>query len=60
MAGVMAHSKAIASSAPARILVIFISVLRFLTATDEFSLQTKNDRSTLATTAVTGITTPRV
>jgi hypothetical protein len=56
MAGVIAHSRAIVSSAKARILVTLISVLLFLTAMDEFSLQTNNVRSTLATTAVTGIT----
>jgi len=59
MAGVMAHKKAIVSSANARVLVTFISVLRFLTAMDRFSLQTNNVRSTLATTAVTGITALR-
>jgi len=42
MAGVMAHKKAIVSSANARVLVTFISVLRFLTAMDRFSLQTNN------------------
>ena len=57
MAGVMAHNEAIVSSANARVLVSFISVLRFPTAKDEFSLQTKNVRSTWTTTAVTGITT---
>jgi hypothetical protein len=56
MAGVIAHSRAIVSSAKARILVTLISVLLFLTAMDEFSLQTNNVRSPLATTAVTGIT----
>jgi len=35
MAGVMAHNKAIVTSANARILVTLISVLRFLTAMDE-------------------------
>jgi hypothetical protein len=39
MAGVIAHKKAIVSSANARVLVTFISVLRFLTAMDRFSLQ---------------------
>jgi DNA-binding transcriptional MerR regulator len=56
----MAHNKAIVSSANARILGTLISVLRFLAVMDEFSLQTNNLRSTLATTAVTGITAPRV
>jgi hypothetical protein len=56
IAGVIAHSRAIDSSAKARILVTLISVLLFLTAMDEFSLQTNNVRSNLATTAVTGIT----
>jgi hypothetical protein len=46
MAGVMAHNTAIVSSANARILVTLISVLRFLTAMDQFSLQTSNVRST--------------
>lgn len=41
MAGVMAHRRAIVSRAYARVLVTLISVLRFLTAMDEFSLQTK-------------------
>jgi hypothetical protein len=59
MAGVIAHSRAIVSSAKARILVTLISVLLILTAMDEFSLQ-MNVRSTLATTAVTGITALRV
>jgi len=60
MAGVMAHNKAIVSSANARILVTLISVLRLLTVMDEFSLRTNNLRLTFATTAVTGITAPMV
>jgi hypothetical protein len=39
MAGVIAHKKAIVSSANARVLVTLISVPRFLTAMDRFSLQ---------------------
>lgn len=42
MAGVIAHKKAMVSSANARALVILISVPRFLPAMDEFSLQTKD------------------
>jgi hypothetical protein len=39
MAGVIAHKKAIVSSANARALVTLISVLRFLAAMNKFSLQ---------------------
>jgi hypothetical protein len=40
MAGVIAHKRAIVSSAKALILVTLISVLRFLTATNKFLLPT--------------------
>ena len=60
MAGVIAHNKAIVSSANARVLVTLISVLRFLAAMNKFSLQ-KNDVSlTRTTTAVTGITASKL
>ena len=39
MAGVIAHNKAIVSSAHARVLVTLISVLRFLAAMNKFLLQ---------------------
>ncbi len=39
MAGVIAHNKAIVSSANARVLVTLISVLHFLAAMNKFSLQ---------------------
>ena len=39
MAGVIAHNKAIVSSANARVLVTLISVLRFLAAMNKFLLQ---------------------
>src|SRR5712692_5414080 len=60
MAGVIAHNKAIVSSANARVLVTLISVLRFLATMNKFSLQ-KNDVSlTRTTTAVTGITASKL
>jgi hypothetical protein len=40
MAGVIAHNKAIVSSANARVLATLISVLRFLTTMNKFSIQT--------------------
>ena len=46
MAGVIAHNKAIVSSANARVLVTFMSVPHFRTVTAEFSLQT-NDVSSV-------------
>ena len=42
MAGVIAHTKAIVSSANARALLILISVPRFLPTMDVFSLQTED------------------
>src|SRR5260370_42351993 len=41
MAGVIAHNKAIVSSANARVLVTLISVLHFLAAMNKFSLKEK-------------------
>ena len=58
MAGVIAHKKAIVSSANARALVTLISVLRFLAAMNKFSLQKTDVSLTRTTTAVTTITPP--
>ena len=57
MAGVIAHNRAIDSSANARALVTFISVARFLTFIDDFSLQRNDVSSAEVAIAVTGITT---
>jgi hypothetical protein len=56
MAGVIAHNKAIVSSANARILVTLISVLLFLTTTNELLTSSHDVSPPLTTTAVTVIT----
>src|SRR5260370_19288368 len=45
MAGVIAHNKAIVSSANARVLVTLISVLHFLAAMNKFSLQRESAKN---------------
>ena len=59
MAGVTAHSRAIVSSANARVLVTLISVLRFLTTMNKFLLPTDDVSPPWTTTAVTAITAPK-
>jgi hypothetical protein len=56
MAGVIAHNKAIVSSANARILVTLISVLLFLTTTNKLLTSSDHVSPPLTTTAVTVIT----
>jgi hypothetical protein len=56
MAGVIAHNKAIVSSANARILVILISVLLPLTTRNKDNTSNFDANPPLTTTAVTVIT----
>ena len=60
IAGVIAHKRAIVSSAKARVLVTLISVLRFLTSMNKASLQRNDVSPTQTTTAVTGITASKL
>jgi hypothetical protein len=55
MAGVIAQSRAIVSSAKTRILVTLISVLLFLTTTNELLTSSYHVSPPLTTTAVTVI-----